>query len=61
MGQVNIAISQMDSVTQQNAALSEEAGAAGQAIVQQVQQLSELIARYRLAEGGMVLRHAKAA
>lgn len=45
--QVNRAIAQMDEMTQQNAALSEEATAAGQSIVQQVARLSELVARYR--------------
>jgi methyl-accepting chemotaxis protein len=61
IGQVNIAIGQMDSVTQQNAALSEEASAASQSIVQQVQQLSELIARYQLAAGRPAMPLVKAA
>ena len=38
--QVNRAIAQMDEMTQQNAALSEQATAASQAIVQQVTRLA---------------------
>jgi methyl-accepting chemotaxis protein len=44
--QVNRAIAQMDEMTQQNAALSEQATAASQSIVQQVKQLTGLVARY---------------
>ena len=44
--QVNRAIAQMDEMTQQNAALSEQATAASQSIVQQVTRLAELVARY---------------
>jgi PAS domain S-box-containing protein len=45
--QVNRAIAHMDEMTQQNAALSEQATAASQSIVQQVTRLAELVARYR--------------
>jgi methyl-accepting chemotaxis protein len=44
--QVNKAVMQMDQTTQQNAALVEEAAAASQAIVEQAQALSAMIARY---------------
>jgi methyl-accepting chemotaxis protein len=47
--QVNKAIMQMDSTTQQNAALVEEAAAASQAIVEQTHSLSRLVAQYRVA------------
>jgi methyl-accepting chemotaxis protein len=46
--QVNIAITRMDDVTQQNAALVEEASAAAQALSEQATSLSHLIARYRV-------------
>jgi hypothetical protein len=39
----------MDTTTQQNAALVEEAAAASQAIVEQTHSLSGLVARYRVA------------
>ena len=46
--QVNKAVVQMDETTQQNAALVEEAAAASQAIVEQAQNLSEVVARYNV-------------
>ena len=49
--QVNRAIAHMDEMTQQNAALSEQATAASQSIVQQVSRLAELVARYRREVG----------
>jgi methyl-accepting chemotaxis protein len=48
--QVNQAIVQMDTTTQQNAALVEQAAAASQAIVEQTRSLSGLVARYRLSD-----------
>jgi methyl-accepting chemotaxis protein len=50
--QVNKAVMQMDTTTQQNAALVEEAAAASQAIVEQAQALSGIVARYNV--GGSV-------
>ena len=47
--QVNKAVSAMDEGTQQNAALVEEAAAASESIVEQVQTLSALISRYKLS------------
>jgi methyl-accepting chemotaxis protein len=47
--QVNRAVMQMDSNTQQNAALVEQAAAASQAIVEQTQALNETISRYTIA------------
>jgi methyl-accepting chemotaxis protein len=49
--QVNRAITMMDDVTQQNAALVEEASAAAQALTEQASNLSKLIARFRVGEG----------
>ena len=48
--QVNRAISQMDDVTQQNAALVEEAAAAAESLEQQAQEMAELMASFRLAD-----------
>lgn len=46
--QVNTAITSMDDVTQQNAALVEQAAAAAESLVDQANQLSDLVAQYRL-------------
>jgi methyl-accepting chemotaxis protein len=48
--QVNKAITTMDEVTQQNAALVEEASAAAQALSDQAANLTQMISRYRLAQ-----------
>ena len=48
--QVNIAITQMDEVTQQNAALVEEAAAAAESLMEQTQQMIESVALYKLDE-----------
>ena len=45
--QVNVAITQMDQVTQQNAALVEEAAAASEALREQSRALSELVSTFR--------------
>ena len=60
--QVNKAVMSMDQTTQQNAALVEEAAAASQAIVEQAQSLSSMIARYKVgaeATGSRAERHSK--
>jgi len=46
--QVNKAVMQMDETTQQNAALVEEAASASQAIVEQAQALTTMIAQYQV-------------
>ncbi len=48
--QVNRAVMQMDELTQQNAALVEEATAASQAMASQVRGLNDMLERYRVAE-----------
>lgn len=48
--QVNKAVKQMDVMTQQNAALVEEASAASDSIVRQAAQLAELVDRYEVEE-----------
>jgi len=47
--QVNRSVMQMDEMTQQNAALVEEATAASQAMASQARELSDMMARYRLS------------
>ncbi|EON11961.1 methyl-accepting chemotaxis protein [Pandoraea sp. SD6-2] len=49
--QVNTAVMQMDQVTQQNAALVEEATAAAGSLEDQARQLREAVAVFRLSEG----------
>ncbi|CAH0446040.1 Methyl-accepting chemotaxis protein II [Ralstonia syzygii subsp. syzygii] len=50
--QVNQAVNQMDEVTQQNAALVEEAAAAAQSLEEQAGLLREAVASFRLPHGG---------
>ncbi|MEG0881005.1 MAG: methyl-accepting chemotaxis protein [Janthinobacterium sp.] len=54
IGHVNQAITEMDSVTQQNAALVEEAAAAASSMQDQAAVLAQLVARFKLSahEGG---------
>ena len=47
--QVNRAVMQMDALTQQNAALVEEATAAAQSVVGQARELSDTLGRYQIA------------
>lgn len=49
--QVNLAIAQMDEVTQQNAALVEQAAAAAESLEEQAASLAEAVAQFRL-DGG---------
>ena len=49
--QVNMAITQMDQVTQQNAALVEEAAAAAASMQDQAERLAEVASSFRLEEG----------
>lgn len=51
LSEVNIAIAQMDQVTQQNAAMVEESTAAAHHLSEQAANLSHLIARFKLDEG----------
>jgi methyl-accepting chemotaxis protein len=48
--QVNKAVMSMDEVTQQNAALVEEAAAAAEALKQQAEELADLMAKYRTGD-----------
>ena len=58
--QVNIAISQMDEMTQQNAALVEQATAASQSMSEQAGELSRMLSGYR-TEGGTTGQSQRAA
>jgi methyl-accepting chemotaxis protein len=46
--QVNIAVNQMDQVTQQNAAMVEQSTAASHSLAQETRQLTELIGRFKV-------------
>jgi methyl-accepting chemotaxis protein len=50
--QVNTAITQMDQVTQQNAALVEEAAAAAASMQEQAERLADVASSFKLDEGG---------
>ena len=52
--QVNIAVTQMDEMTQKNAALAEEASAAGDAMSGQASQVLSLVNFFHVGERGMV-------
>jgi methyl-accepting chemotaxis protein len=57
--QVNVAITQMDGITQENAALVEQAAAAAAAMQEQASQLSQLVDTFKLTEasGRRLLAH----
>src|SRR5690606_30482728 len=58
--QVNVAISQMDEVTQQNSALVEEAAAASQSLQEQAAELARVVSVFRLSGSeSAVTRHEK--
>ena len=56
LSQVSEAVSQLDQMTQQNAALVEESSAAAQGLRVQAQQLAELVEAFRLPSGNALLR-----
>jgi methyl-accepting chemotaxis protein len=49
IGQVNVAVSQLDQMTQQNAALVEQSAAAAQSLKEQAQRLAQVVATFRVA------------
>lgn len=51
--QINQSVTQMDEMTQQNAALVEEAGAAGEAVAEQARVLNELVGFFQVNEAVM--------
>ncbi|MCV2355194.1 methyl-accepting chemotaxis protein [Paucibacter sp. B2R-40] len=52
IGQVNQSVTQLDQMTQQNAALVEESAAAAESLKDQAQRLIEAVAIFRLAQAG---------
>ncbi len=56
IAQINLAVTDMDSVTQQNAALVEEAAAAASSLQEQAVQLAEAVSIFKLAEAQMAPR-----
>ena len=56
LSQVGEAVSQLDQMTQQNAALVEESSAAAQGLRVQAQQLAELVEAFRLPSGNALVR-----
>ncbi|TNC51990.1 methyl-accepting chemotaxis protein [Rubellimicrobium rubrum] len=50
LGEINIAITQLDQVTQQNAAMVEESTTASHALSQDAAHLGEVVGRFRIAE-----------
>jgi hypothetical protein len=51
--QVNKAVMQMDQMTQQNAALVEQASASSQSMADQARSLNEMMARYRISDAAL--------
>ncbi len=56
--QVNIAVNQMDQVTQQNAAMVEQTTAASPSLAKAAGELAQLMTRFRLTSGGAQMRAA---
>nr|WP_308335862.1 methyl-accepting chemotaxis protein [Halomonas sp. SpR1] len=56
--QVNQAVAQMDEVTQQNAALVQEASSAASSLEEQAARLESVVSAFRLAEDGSPTQHA---
>jgi methyl-accepting chemotaxis protein len=52
IGQVNVAVTQLDQMTQQNAALVEESAAAAESLKEQAQRLMKVVATFRLDNHG---------
>jgi methyl-accepting chemotaxis protein len=50
IGQIDVAVSQLDQVTQQNAALVEQSAAAAESVREQAQALARAVTKFRIAE-----------
>ncbi len=59
LAEVNVAVNQMDQVTQQNAAMVEESTAASHSLAKEAEHLAQLIARFRLGEEAAVRQPAR--
>lgn len=55
ISQINVAVTEMDSVVQQNAALVEEAAVAAGSLQEQAERLNEAVSVFRIQEGGEVI------
>jgi methyl-accepting chemotaxis protein len=53
LAEVNTAINQMDQVVQQNAAMVEESTAASHSLAQEAEEMSRLVSRFNVGEGGV--------
>ncbi len=53
IGQVNIAINEMDEMTQQNAALVEQAAAAAESMREQSSKLSQVVEQFKITDQGL--------
>jgi methyl-accepting chemotaxis protein len=60
LSEVNTAVNQMDQVTQQNAAMVEEANAAGATLATEAGRLRELISQFQLGQGNGTANHSAA-
>lgn len=56
IAQVNVAVNQMDQMTQQNAAMVEESAAAGDALSQEATSLADLVGQFRIGASAAALR-----
>ena len=56
--QVNLAVTQMDEMTQQNAALVEEAAAAAESMRDQAEKLTQLVGQFRIGQAQAPSFHA---
>ena len=56
IAEVNVAVNQMDQMTQQNAAMVEESAAAGDALSQEATTLSDLVGQFRIGASAAGLR-----
>ena len=52
IGQVNVAVSELDQMTQQNAALVEQSAAAAESLREQAQRLAQVVSDFKLTETG---------
>lgn len=57
IGQVNVGLGQIDSVTQRNTANAEESAAAAEELSAQAEQMRIMLDRFRIGHGGPLLEH----
>ena len=61
IGQISQSVTQLDQMTQQNAALVEESTAASESLREQAHQLTSAVSQFKLRDGSAVLPVARAA